>query len=496
MQLSQQLAEYVRACFAGVWIESQEHEDAILEIAQLCHREAWMFSQWDIEQGLRTTCESGNTSVTDPLSAVRAANEISDAETVCVLVLTNMHRFLGSAEIVQAIARQVHVGKQNRTILVILSPVVHLPPELEKLFVVIRHELPDRAQLEEIARGIASEESELPSADELPRVLESAAGLTRYEAENAFSLSLVRHGCLRADVVWDLKSQVLKKSGLVSLHSGSEQFDQLGGLANLKAFCLRAMRRQSKQDTRLQPRGVLLLSPPGCGKSQFAKALGNETHRPTLTFDVGRQMASLVGESERNVRQALQIADAMAPCVLFCDEIDKGLSGVSGSGTSDSGVSARLLGHFLTWLSDHESNVFVVATANDISKLPPEFARAERFDSVFFIDLPNADQRQVIWQIYVEQFGLDDQPLPNDDMWTGAEIRACCRLAALLDVPLVQAANNIVPVAVTARESVERLRNWADGRCLSADNTGVYHASQSIGKSRVRRKLPRDPSVN
>ena len=163
-----------------------------------------------------TTGESGGTSITDPLSAVRAANEISDAETVGVLVLTNMHRFLGSAEIVQAIARQVHLGKQNRTTLVILSPVVQLPPELEKLFVVLPHELPDSSQLEDIARSIATEESELPAADEMARVIESAAGLTRYEAENAFSLSLVRHGCLRADVVWNLKAQMLKKSVLES----------------------------------------------------------------------------------------------------------------------------------------------------------------------------------------------------------------------------------------------------------------------------------------
>ncbi|MEO8493899.1 MAG: AAA family ATPase [Planctomycetota bacterium] len=413
MHLSQQLGEYVRACFAGIWIESQEHEDAILEIAQLCHREQWGFAQWDVEQGLRTTGESAVSAGTDPLAAVRAANEMSDPDSVFVLVLANMHRFLGSAEIVQAIARQVHLGKQNRATLVILSPVIHLPPELEKLFVVLQHELPDASQLDQIARSIATEDTELPSADELSRVLESAAGLTRYEAENAFSLSLVRHGCLRADVVHGIKAQTLKKSGLVGLHSGDERFDALGGLDNLKAFCLRAMRRQGSRDARLRPRGVLLLSPPGCGKSQFAKALGNETGRPTLTLDIGRLMGSLVGESEGNIRRALRIADAMAPCVLFCDELDKGLSGVAGNSTTDSGVSARLFGHFLTWLSDRESDVFVCATANDISRLPPEFARAERFDSVFFIDLPTADQRQAIWQIYIGQFGLDDQPLPN-----------------------------------------------------------------------------------
>lgn len=495
MPLSNQLADYVRACFSGVWIESNEHQDAILEVAQLCHREGWEFAEWNVEEGLKTNSDQETLSVTDPLAAVRSANENSAPDTVRLLVLTNLHRFLGSAEIVQAISHQLHLGKQNRTTLIILAPLTQLPCELEKLFVVLQHDLPDHAQLDEIARGIATEETELPGPEDLSRVLESAAGLTRIEAENAFSLSLVRHGVLRADVVWEHKAQTLRKSGLVGLHAGAERFDQLGGLDNLKSFCLRAMRHQRNQDTQLRPRGVLLLSPPGCGKSQFAKSLGNETDRPTLTLDMGRLMGSLVGESERNVRQALAIADAMAPCVLFCDELDKGLSGVAGNSSGDSGVSARLFGSLLTWLSDRESDVFVVATANNISKLPPEFARAERFDATFFVDLPNAAQRKAIWNIYRQQFGLDEQDQPVDDLWTGAEIRACCRLAALLDVPLVQAAQNIVPVAVTAAESVERLRNWANGRCLSADSAGIYaNGANSVKKK--RRKITTDPSVN
>ena len=149
----------------------------------------------------------------------------------------------------------------------------------------------------------------------------------------------------------------------------------------------------------------------------------------------------------------------------------------------------------LTWLNDHTSDVFFVATCNDISKLPPEFSRAERFDGVFFVDLPSAEQRQAIWDIYIELFQLDaSQRKPQDDNWTGAEIRACCRLAALLDLPLKAAAQNVVPIAVTAAESVERLRSWASGRCLSADQPGIYEFTSSSGKT--RRKIPRDPSLN
>ena len=498
MTLSQRLAEYVRACFTGLWLESHEHDDALREIAQLCAREKWKLETWNVATGLSIDGATAEGSGGDPLAAIRALSALGSQDSAALLVLVNFHRFLGSAEIVQALAQQISMGKQNRTFIVILSPVVQIPVELEKLFAVIEHELPDRRQLQEIAAGIATDEGEMPGGRELDTVLDAASGLTRYEAENAFSLSLVRYRTLRSDAIWELKTQMLKKSGLLSLHRGSERFADLGGLEALKAFCLRAMRSGGRRsaDAKHRPRGVLLLSPPGCGKSQFSKALGNETGRPTLILDVGSLMGSLVGQSEERTRQALRIADAMAPCVLFIDEIDKALAGVAGSGQTDSGVSARIFGTLLTWMNDHTSDVMVTATCNDISKLPPEFARAERFDGVFFVDLPDAQQRQAIWRIYIEQFGLDaNQKLPTDDNWTGAEIKACCRLAALLDLPLIAAAHNVVPVAVTAAESVEKLRTWASGRCLSADQVGIYRREQAAG-SKTRRQVRTNPADN
>ena len=290
-------------------------------------------------------------------------------------------------------------------------------------------------------------------------MLDAAAGLTRMEAENAFSLSLVRQQRITADTVWELKCQTLKKSGLLSLHRGSESFDSLGGLTALKAFCKRSLLQSGRSNPNKRPRGVLLLGVPGTGKSAFAKALGQETNRPTLVLDIGALMGSLVGQTEQNIRQALQIADAMAPCILFCDEIEKALSGVASSGQTDSGVSARMFGTLLSWMNDHTSDVYLIATCNDISKLPPEFSRAERFDAVVFLDLPGRDEKQAIWDMYLDMFEQDrSQRLPDDANWTGAEVRACCRLGALLDIPLMAAAQHVVPVAVTAAESVERLR--------------------------------------
>ena len=495
MTLSENLREYVAACFTGIWIETHEHQDALAEISRLCAQEQWQLATWDINTGMTVPGAPGDENAGgDPLAVIRAVNALATPDGTTLLILQNFHRFLQSPEIVQAVAQQIIAGKQNRTILVVLAPVVKLPDELEKLFIVIEHELPSREQLAEIARGIATEDGELPEGPELQTVLDAASGLTRLESENAFSLSLVRHASIRPDAVWELKCQQLKKSGLLSLHRGSERFDGLGGLDSLKAFCLRAMRRQGEPDPLRRPRGVMLLSPPGCGKSQFAKALGNETERPTLILDVGSLMGSLVGQSEERTRTALRIADAMAPAVIMIDEIEKAFSGVATSGQTDSGVSARMFGAFLSWLNDHTSDVFVICTCNDITKLPPEFARAERFDGIFFVDLPTAEQRAAIWDIYLSLFELDPgQERPADNNWTGAEIRSCCRLAALLDVPLKAAAQNVVPVAVTAAESVERLRTWASGRCLSADQAGVY--THRAGRKR-RRKVSGNPSLN
>jgi hypothetical protein len=496
MSLRDHLAEYVRACFTGIWIQSHEHDDALLEIAQLCRDENWRLATWDINRGISGT--DGNESTvasSDPLAAVRSCSAMCDEDRPALLVLANFHRFLGSAEIVQAVMRQISLGKQRQTFLVILSPVVETPPELEKLFVVIEHELPGRNQLEEIARGIATDESELPMRLQLDRVLEAAAGLTRYEAEGAFSLSLVRHGELKPETIWELKSQTLTKSGLLGLHRGGERFDQLGGLNSLKSFCRRALDRNNRKSECVTARGVLLLSPPGCGKSQFAKALGNETERPTLTLEIGSLMGSLLGQSEQNMRQALKIAEAMAPCVLFCDELEKGLAGVGGNGQSDSGVSSRVFGHLLSWLNDHTSDVFVVATCNDISRLPPEVSRAERFDGVFYIDLPDTTTRESIWQIHMQEFDIDsDQTRPDDADWSGAEIRSCCRLAALLDVTLMQASQHIVPVASTSREAVASLRSWASGRCLDAGVGGIFQTSTP--RQPKRRRVQVDPSAN
>ncbi len=468
MTLRGKLEELMNAGFSGIWIQSVEHDAAELVVAQIAKARGCLAASWNADRGLGEIGSMDGDGSEDPTPSVKSLGRA----TKMVLVFRNLHRFFrgdGGTELIASLDLAIMNAKANSAFLVVVSHTVdQIPAELQKHFVIVEHSLPNVEELGEALDGVAAEPGDVPDGLR-PSILAAAAGLTRFEAEGAFALSLARFGKVRPEVVWEIKAGMLKKAGTLSLYQGKEGFESLGGLKALKAFSKRAL---LTAHATARPRGLLLLGVPGGGKSAMAKALGNETGRPTVVLDIGSLMGSLVGQTEENTRRALAIVDAMAPCILFIDELEKALSGVT-SGGGDSGVSSRMFGAFLTWLSDHTTDVMVVCTSNDISKLPPEFSRAERFDGIFFVDLPDKEQKEIIWALYEKEFSVTGQrPVDND--WTGAEIKACCRLAAMLGVSLVEASQNVVPVMKTASEKIQALRAWASQRCLSSEYPGVY----------------------
>ena len=331
--LTEELLDHISACFCGLWVQSHEHSDAVAEIGRMCREQGdWSLSTWDVANGIMAGGSSAaDDAASDPLAALKAFAATSSTESPSILVLKNFHRFLGNAEVVQTLAEQIQAGKNSRNFYIVLSAKIDIPIEVVKLFTILEHRLPDRDQLNEIANEIAAE-GELPTGVELNQILDAASGLTRYEAENAFALSIIKEGKISSSTVQALKSQALHKSGLLTMHESQTGFEQLGGLDSVKDFCKRALDSRS---SKAKAKGILLLGVPGVGKSAFAKALGKEVNRPTLVMDIGRLMGGLVGQSESNVRRALEIVDASSPAILFIDELEKGLSGSSGGGRSD-----------------------------------------------------------------------------------------------------------------------------------------------------------------
>ncbi len=464
--LTQRLTELVNAAFTGLWVETLECDEAANEIKQLASDKGWAVVEWDITQATKGR---------DPLTAI---TETPPKGETTLYLFHNWHKCVTDPIVMQATFSAIIKGKNTRVFIVVISSQLQIPPELQKHFVVVEHHLPNQEQIQRIAK-----ELDAKATDQATFI--AAAGLTRYECEGAFALSLVRKGKLEPDAIWEIKQGTVKKSGLMTLHRNGMKLDSLGGLNGLKNFCTKALKSPSAK-------GILLLGVPGTGKSHFAKALGNECGRPTLLLDIGALMGSLVGETETNIRHALRIADAMAPCILFVDEIEKALAGSTSQHQGDSGVSKRMLGSLLTWLSDHTSDVFFIGTCNDVSSLPPEFARSERFDATFFLDLPAQEQRKAIWKIYANQYLGDEQnsrTLPTDDNWTGAEIKSCCRLASLLDVSLGEASNYIVPVATSSEGKIESLREWASGKCICAETGRIYRKPSSSSAPKPIRKV-------
>jgi SpoVK/Ycf46/Vps4 family AAA+-type ATPase len=328
------------------------------------------------------------------------------------------------------------------------------------------------------------------------RLAKAALGLTVHEAENAFARAMVNDGTLTVDdvdVVLEEKRQTIRKSGLLEFVPVDIDLADVGGLENLKRWLSKRNNSWLAEAAAYglpAPKGVLITGVPGCGKSLTAKAIAAAWGLPLLRLDMGRVFAGLVGSSEQNMRTGIRTAEATAPCVLWIDEIEKGFAG-AGSGGGDSGTSSRVFGSFLTWLQEKTQPVFVIATANNIDRLPPEFLRKGRFDEIFFVDLPTRAERMPIWALHLDKrlrhelvadgLVVDEELVGRlagaSEGYSGAEIEQAV-VAALFDAfaerrplqveDLLRAVANMVPLSVTQAEQISAIRTWADVRAVAA----------------------------
>lgn len=485
--LKLQLSLSIRARYPLIYLVTSEEnraEEALEEVGRNTGKEV---ATWTCSRGFQPPQGDARKS-TQPEEALKY---IDASDKKAVFVLKDFHPYLEQEKVLRLMRDLVSNLKRSYKTILLVSPVLKIPPELEKDISVYDLPLPDADELEEVLNNLLepyrnSQKVKVELTQDLQeKVIQATLGLTRNEAENVYAKALITDRKFGKDdlprIIYE-KKQLIRKSGILDFIGLSTTLSVVGGLGKLKEWLKErggAFSNKARKYGLPEPKGLLMLGVQGCGKSLSAKAIAAEWNLPLLRLDVGKIFNSFIGNSEENMRKAITLAEAMSPAVLWLDEIEKGFSGLQSSGSVDSGVTSRVFGTFLTWMQEKIKPVFVIATANDIESLPPELLRKGRFDEIFFIDLPTADERKIIFEIH---FGLKkrnpkkydvDRLAKEADQFSGAEIEQAI-LSAMYKAfaedreftteDVLQSIQETVPLAVTASEKITHLRQWAHKR--------------------------------
>jgi SpoVK/Ycf46/Vps4 family AAA+-type ATPase len=483
----------IRAKYPILYIVSWEERRIEQILCQVAAERRKKIFGWTITDGILPLDDYDGPPVDQATrSPLRALDYIANSQEAAIFVLKDFHPYLDETRnvpdqpvIVRRLRDIVNNLKESRKTLVILSPILRFPLELEKDVTVLDYALPTPEELSQSLERVVRSAREISGIrlkleDETrERVLNAAQGLTCTEAENVFARSLVMTHNLNVDVIVAEKKQIIRRSHVLEYYEVSENMSAVGGMLLLKDWLAKrslAFSEKARLFGLPEPKGLLLLGVQGAGKSLVAKAIANQWQLPLLRLDLGRLFSELVGSSEQNIRSALRMAESISPCLLWLDELEKGLAGVASSHLSDAGTTARVFGSFLTWMQEKTAPVFVVATANDISILPPEALRKGRFDEIFFIDLPTLSERAEIFSIHLSKRGRDStqfdliQLAKNSEGFSGAEIEQAI-IAGLYDAfeagheltqaDIVQSLGSTIPLSQTMETQISGLRNWA-----------------------------------
>jgi SpoVK/Ycf46/Vps4 family AAA+-type ATPase len=505
-------SQLLEARYPIIYLETSEFERVYTRLKDTAKKEKYDLYGWNIVDGLRKFDPASNntTQVGDGLVDLEAVmQDISKRQPKApreIFVLEGIHDYIEDKTIKTWLRK---FGEElrycaHRKHVILLSPIRCLPKELEKLVSVLDPPLPNRSDLTQVLNQVALDGNVDIDPGLRERLVQAAMGMTESEADLAFCLAYAREklGINSPSVVMKEKEQIVKKSGILEYYPQTEQATDVGGLEHLKSWLLRrgmAFSTAARNFQLSEPKGILLLGVPGCGKSLTAKAIASMWQMPLVRMDIGKVFEGIVGSSESNVRLAIKTAEAVAPCILWIDEIEKGLAGTGSSGSTDSGVTARVFSNLLTWMQEKTAPVFIVATANGIEQLPPELLRKGRFDAIFFVDLPTRKEREAIFKIHLVKRGQDPAQFPLAKLaeestgFNGAEIAEVVNdalFSAFSENPgapalklkhLLDAIHGTVILATTMKERIEFLRKWAKHRALPAGHENAEDLPQKIG---------------
>ncbi|MBP0029036.1 AAA family ATPase [Roseofilum sp. Guam] len=481
MSFKEEFELLLRSRYSIIYIPTAEEERVERTIAEsaknLGSRGVYT---WDFVDGYQGNPNDNGFGRRNPLQALEFVQKVPPT-AAGIFVLRDFQRFLDDISISRKLRNLARSLKSEAKNLVILAPEIAIPTDLTEVITVLEFPLPQSGDIREEVRRLLMGLGQVIEQEVLEEIVRCCQGLSLERIRRVLGKAIATHGELRpedVDLILEEKRQTIRQTQILDFYPAQEQISDIGGLENLKDWLLRrggGFSEQARAYGLPHPRGLLLVGIQGTGKSLTAKAIAHHWHLPLLRLDVGRLFAGLVGESESRTRQMIQLAEALAPCILWIDEIDKAFSGMGSRG--DAGTTNRVFGTFVTWLAEKTSPVFVVATANNIQSLPPELLRKGRFDEIFFVGLPTQEERQAIFEVHLSR--LRPQSLRNYELkrlayetpdFSGAEIEQMIVEAMHIGFSqnrdfttddILEAASQIVPLARTAQEQIELLQSWA-----------------------------------
>ena len=490
-KFQEELILYFKARFTLIYVVTPEEERVLKEIVGACKEAGRPAFSWDIADGFIPLTESAgriDRFSRDPITAMDTILNIDRDEIV--FVLKDFHLLWErNPQIIRKIKNISQSLKQTKKSIIVTANTTKIPEELRDQVYIVEFPPPDYEEIKEILEGFVRIPNIRVNLTELgrDRLIRSALGLTANQAQRVFAKAIVRKGSLDEqdiDLITREKKEIIRESGALEFFPATETLDHVGGLDVLKGWLKereKAFSQEAQEYGLRPPKGLLLIGIPGTGKSLTAKVIAGLWHQPLLRLDMGAIFASFVGQSEENIRKALRLAETVSPCILWIDEVEKGLADSGG----DSGTSARVFGTLLSWMEEKEKPVFVVATANDIFRIPPEFSRAGRFDAIFFLDLPTCKERKEIFAVHllkrrpvIDTFDLELLARESEG-YVGAEIEQAIESAMIrafndgqrefTTEDILISLKHIVPLSRSQEENIKALRVWLEeGRARSA----------------------------
>jgi SpoVK/Ycf46/Vps4 family AAA+-type ATPase len=491
--MQEELKILVQAQYPLIYLvtsEEERAEQAMAIIAQQNKPLRRVFI-WTVTHGIVEYGQPRNVTQHNTVSPQPAIEWVMRQREPGIYIFKDLHPLM-APDVVRWLRDAIASFKDANKTIILMSPVLEVPIELEKEVAVLDYALPDMSELDQVlTQQLEQNRMRRPTTETREKLLKAALGLTRDEAEKVYRKAQVMAGKLteaEVGIVLSEKKQLIRRNGILEYIEEEETLsNSVGGSLALKEWLNQrsnAFTERAREYGLPQPKGTLLLGVPGCGKSLISKTIARLWGLPLIRLDVGRIYdGSTVGRSEANLRNALKTAESISPAILFIDEIDKAFAGSAGSADSDGGTSSRVFGSFLTWMQDKKSPVFVVATANRVERLPGELLRKGRFDDLFFIDLPNKEERKQIFGIHLSKRRQDisrfdlDQLVNVSSGFSGAEIEQAI-VAAMYNafaedrefttLDIIGAIKASLPLSATMSEQVTALRAWAKGRARSA----------------------------